>query len=115
SWTVAKHWREDQTIFVYGGRYNVLPGWMGFTAEYQDRDVKPADSEPLKSLQTFSAPRMPHVNHGALFGLGGNHTERANAIFAGVSILAAGAILGWGLRRKNAGDRWLCICLGLIL
>lgn len=115
SWTASKHWRDGHDIPVYGGRYNLVPGWFGFTAEYQDRSAKPSENNFVKSLQTWSADRMPHVNHGALFGLGSSHQDRANTIFAAVSLIAAFAILAWGLRKSNATDRWLCICLGLIL
>jgi lipoprotein signal peptidase len=63
---------------------------------------------------------LPHVNHGALFGLGNDHesqdnSDRANTVFAVVSLIAAIAIVAWTSRRHNLADRWLCIALGLIL
>jgi lipoprotein signal peptidase len=58
---------------------------------------------------------MPRVNHGALFGLGGEHKGLANNVFTVVSIGAAIAILVWGMQRKTAREKWLMIALGLIL
>jgi lipoprotein signal peptidase len=66
-------------------------------------------------LQTWSAPVMPRVNHGALFGMGGSKKGTANGFFAAVSAVAAAAILVWGLRRSTARDMWLMAALGLIL
>ncbi|CAN5178728.1 hypothetical protein BH11PLA2_BH11PLA2_07330 [soil metagenome] len=118
SWTMAKSWRENRPIFVVGGRYNLVPGWLGLTAEYQP-ESKPSTSL-IGALQTYSAPILPHVNHGALFGLGNDHeskdnSERANTLFAIVSLIAAIAISFWITRKSLSGDRWLCAALGLIL
>ncbi len=118
TWTPVKAWGDNRDTFIMGGRYNLVPGWFGFTAEYQAPSSelsKPSVAQPWNALQTVSAPIMPRVNHGALFGLGGDHEHRANSVFAGVSLVAAVAILAWGLRKANATDRWLCISLGLIL
>lgn len=57
---------------------------------------------------------VPHVNPGALFGLGRQH-KLSNAIFAGISLLAAVAILIWSTFAATARDAWLCAALGLIL
>jgi len=114
AWTNTTTWRGGREIALHGGRDNLVPGWLGLTAEYNSA-AKASDNSTLNSLQTWSAPILPHVNHGALFGLGGDHEHRANLAFAVVSLLAALAILGWGLQRANATDRWLCIALGLIL
>src|SRR5687768_1000575 len=94
------------------GEYDLIPGWFQFTAEFDPRTT-PSDG-PLGGLQTWSAPTMPRVNHGALFGFGGGHKGLANGVFAGISLLAAVAIVVWGTRRATAPDRWLCIALGLI-
>jgi lipoprotein signal peptidase len=59
--------------------------------------------------------RVPHVNHGALFGLFGEHETTANLGFAVISLLAAIAIAYWSLQKATAADRWLCGALGLIL
>ena len=58
---------------------------------------------------------MPRVNHGALWGIGGSQKGSANLFFAGVSLLAAGAILYWGTRGAPAREKWLSTALGLIL
>lgn len=58
---------------------------------------------------------VPHVNHGALFGLGRQHEGLANGIFAAISALAAAAILVWSRWKMPARDPWLCAALGLIL
>jgi lipoprotein signal peptidase len=59
--------------------------------------------------------RVPHVNHGALFGVLREHKTLANAGFALISFLAAAIIIFWSRQRSTASDRWLCTALGLIL
>lgn len=95
------------------GEWEVVEGWFRLTAEFTER-VKPCDCG-FGALQTWSAPKMPRVNHGALFGIGGQHEGGANHVFAAVSILAAAGILVWATRRSTAADGWLCAALGLIL
>lgn len=97
----------------FRGEREVVEGWFKFTAEF-DPSVKPCDCG-FSALQTWSAPVMPRVNHGALFGIGGVHKGTANQVFAGISLLAAAGILAWGSRRATAEDGWLCAALGLIL
>jgi signal peptidase II len=58
---------------------------------------------------------VPHVNHGALFGFLRNYKSAANGLFALISLLAAAAITLWSSQKATAGDRWLCVALGLIL
>ena len=58
---------------------------------------------------------MPHVNNGALFGLGNGFGVTANGFFAIVSSLAAAAIIIWSIRVKLARDVVLFTALGLIL
>lgn len=82
------------------GLYDMFPGVFQLLAEYQRLD---------------DGQVVPKVNHGALFGLGGEYAHLANAVFAGVSIVAALAIVIWSLRRSTARDLALCISLGLIL
>ena len=102
---------------LYGGtpqgNREVVPGWFRFTAEY-DFATAP-DAGLLGKLQLASAPVLPRVNHGALFGLGGGHKGGANLFFAVLSALAAVGILVWGLRGPPARDRLLSFALGLIL
>ncbi len=96
------------------GTREVVPGWFRLIAQY-DRDAVPCDCGTLQPLQTWSAPVLPHVNHGALFGMGGSKKGTANNFFAAVSVAAAVAIVVWGTRRETARDRWLSAALGLIL
>jgi lipoprotein signal peptidase len=59
---------------------------------------------------------VPYVNQGALFGWKAGLTpEQSNGAFAIISLLAAAAILYWSAQKSTAGDRWLCVALGLIL
>jgi len=113
AWVPATRWSDGHATFLNGGRYNLLPGWFGFNADY-DRKAPPSEGS-FHSLQAWSAPVMPRVNHGALFGLGGEHEGLANTIFAVVSVLAAVAIVVWGMQRKTAREKWLMTALGLIL
>jgi signal peptidase II len=98
---------------THHGQREVVEGWFRLTAEF-DRSVPPCECG-FNGLQTWSAPLMPRVNHGALFGLGGGHKGSANTVFAVISVLAAAAIVVWGTRKATAADRWLCTALGLIL
>ena len=93
---------------------DVIPGWFKLTAQY-DPAHAPSDGL-LRPLQTWSAPEMPYVNKGALFGFLGDHKELANGLFAAISGLAAIAISIWVARSaKVKSDFWLCFALGLIL
>jgi signal peptidase II len=58
---------------------------------------------------------IPHVNQGALFGIGRGHKTAANTGFAIVSLLAALAILYWSCQKSTTRDLWLSAALGLIL
>ena len=91
----------------------VVPGWFKLIAQF-DPDAPLCDCG-FDRLQTWSAPVMPRVNHGALFGMGGSQKGTANNFFAVVSIAAAVAILVWGMRRNTAREKWLMAALGLIL
>jgi lipoprotein signal peptidase len=108
------------------GECSLIPGAFQLTAHYTDTGG-------------------PHVNKGALFGLGqeretaahrffswlggqlngvagwvGLHpqldgTMTSNGFFALISLLAAAAIVAWSTRPAAARDRLLCAALGLIL
>ncbi len=65
--------------------------------------------------ETADGRRIPHVNHGALFGFLREHKSLANIGFAIISLLAAGAILYWSTQQATARDVALCAALGLIL
>lgn len=79
-----------------GGVYTVVDNMFEFTVEYK-------------------APNAPHVNQGALFGIGNTHGGIANGVFALISIVAAVAIAYWSTLRSTVQDRALCAALGLIL
>ena len=95
------------------GEYEVVPGAFRLLAQFTNQP-EPRD-QLLGRLRTFSGDLLPKVNHGALFGLGGEHTHIANSLFAAVSIIAAIAIIYWSRRRSTSSDLALCVALGLIL
>lgn len=103
-------YNDGQFERVNGNEFEVVPGWFKLIAQFEPHN--PTDDCPC---QSWSAPVMPHVNRGALFGLGGSEGSSANYFFAGVSVLAAVAILIWGTRPGPARERWLSAALGLIL
>src|SRR4051812_29553456 len=100
---------------AYEGRRQIFG-----TPDHGFRFLAQFTGEPLgddwrHSFQQFNGPVMPRVNHGALFGLGGEYQKYANGFFAAVSVTAAAAIALWSFRRHSTCDRWLCTALGLIL
>lgn len=120
----APAWVSGSAPGVEGGRYDVVSGWFGFIAQYNPPRRKDPDEDWRKSLQTMSAPKLPHVNRGALFGMGANQdgspeaeqqAENANTLFAIISTIAAGGIAVWTLLRGKQADAWICAALGLIL
>jgi lipoprotein signal peptidase len=96
-----------------GNSYDLVPGWFQFIAQFDP--TEPFATDWREPLQRWNAPVMPRVNHGALFGMGQSHRERANLIFLAISGAAALVILVWGCQRSVASDRWLSAALGLIL
>ena len=96
-----------------GNTEPVVEGWFELIAQF-DRD-EPTCTCGASSLQTWSAPVMPRVNHGALWGIGGSRKSSANLFFAGVSLLAAVGILIWGIRGSPAKEKWHSAALGHIL
>jgi signal peptidase II len=93
---------------------DVVPGYFALRTFYT-YDQFP-DQEWLSPLRTLSGPRVPHVNRGALFGIGNGEGDAGmNGLFAVISVLAAGFILIWAARPLVAQDRFLSIALGLIL
>jgi len=95
------------------GEYDLVPGYFKFLAQFTDDEEKGAGL--LAALRTWSGPLLPKVNHGALFGLGGDYQHYANGVFALVSLAAIIAIVVWASRRTTARDGLLCTALGLIL
>lgn len=95
----------------WGDHREVVPGAFRLIAQFDRTEQPHCDC----ILATWSGDVPPRVNHGALFGIGGEHETTANMFFAVVSLLAAIVILIWGLRSSAARDPWLCVALGLIL
>ena len=95
-----------------GGQYRVFSSFFELESHYTRTD---AGDGSLAALQTFSGDKMPEVNHGALFGLLGDHRELANALFAIISLLAAVVIFYWSTRPSARRDPGLSSALGLIL
>lgn len=96
----------------YETRVVVVPGLFDLRTIHS---WEPQSSEGnLSFLRTISGARVPHVNKGALFGIG-NDGSGMNGFFAVVSLLAAGFIVYWVQRPAVANDRFLCLALGLIL
>jgi signal peptidase II len=96
-----------------GGEYVLVPGAFKLLAQFTSKHEAPENF--LSVLRTWSGDVLPKVNHGALFGLGGEYKNHANGIFAVVSVVAALAIIFWSTRPTTARDRALCGALGLIL
>jgi lipoprotein signal peptidase len=97
-----------------GGDYTVVPQTFDLIARYRGPlEVVPEDAS-FRFLRTISGEHWPFVNHGALFGIGGQ-TGLGNLIFTMVSVTAALAIILWTLKSATARDRYLCCALGLIL
>lgn len=120
----APAWVPGTASGVQGGRYDVMPGWFGLIAQYNPPRRSTPDDGWRHDLQTWSAPRLPHVNRGALFGMGANQdgsveaeqqAESANTLFAVVSLIAACGISVWVVLRGKRADAWICAALGLIL
>ena len=91
------------------GEYEIVPGAFRLLAQFKVADT------PGGAWIDTTLTRDPKVNQGALFGFAGKYGHIANWIFAGVSIVAALAILIWSRRPGTAKDFALCAALGLIL
>jgi len=108
-------WLYNDGVFndLSGNSHDVVPGWFRLIAQFDP--TTPTCDCGARGLQTWSAPVMPRVNHGALFGMFQSQKAVANGFFAAVSLAAATAILVWGTRRGPSRERWLSAALGLIL
>jgi signal peptidase II len=101
---------------LYAGdhRYEVVPGYFDLCVLYTGK--ADAGDQPLSFLRTISTDRLPHVNRGALFGIGNAEDGPGwNTFFACISVAAAIFIVFWVSRPAVAQDRFLCLALGLIL
>jgi signal peptidase II len=107
-------YRDGQEV----GEITVIPNVFYLETTYSRKED---DGQVfLSPLRQANGPKLPNVNHGALWGIGGPSQEEPdskgyNHIFAVVSIIAAIAIVFWSFRQTTAHDRWLCVALGLIL
>ena len=102
----------------YSGLITVVPGVFYLETTYSH--LEDDGQGLLSALRKANGPKLPSVNHGALWGIGNRAEEEPagkdyNHVFAAVSVIAAIAIVLWSLRQSTAGDRWLCVALGLIL
>lgn len=96
-----------------GGQWEVVPGAFRLLAQFTH--LRESAAGLLAPLRVWGGNVLPKVNHGALFGLAGEYVGLANAVFAGISIVAALAIAYWSTRPATSRDPWLCAALGLIL
>jgi lipoprotein signal peptidase len=92
--------------------FHIVPGVFRLVAQFT-HDPIPANG--LQELRSISGPTMPHVNEGALFGLGQEYKGYANFVFTVISIAAAVAMIYWSSRPSTGRDPALCTSLGLIL
>ena len=108
----AKLYPNDTEIVTSS---EVIPGAFSLRTNYTF-EKEPVD-HPLSFLRTVSGERLPHLNRGALFGIGNSEeaAEGWNNFFGVISLLAAVFIFFWAARRTVAHDRFLNIALGLIL
>lgn len=93
-------------------RYVLIQGAFEMLTQYT---VQRQPDDTLTPLRSWSSGYVPRVNHGALFGLGGEYIHLANLLFAAVSIVAAVAIVIWSFQRGTTLDLLLSCALGLIL
>jgi len=99
-------WLDGASPFV------VVPNYFNIVAVYTDRIWE--GEGLLHQLRTISSPNVPHLNHGALFGIGAG-TSFGNYFFLAISLAAALAIIYWSTRPFAGRDGYLCVALGLIL
>jgi signal peptidase II len=92
--------------------YDVAPGWFKLVAQFSP---EPVESGWRGTLQAWNGPVLPHVNHGALFGIGHGFEIGANTFFTLISIVAAVIILIWSVRGHTLRDGVFSAALGLIL
>lgn len=88
---------------------------LGHAADYRRVVIPQVFDLVADRGHTADGKEALHVNQGALFGWLQKWGVHANTGFAVVSLVAALVIIFWGSLRSTAGDRNLCISLGLIL
>ena len=88
---------------------SLIPGVFDFSIAY-------TREKGSGLLSTWSGELLPHVNRGALFGIGDDqYPGVANVLFAVISLAAAIAIAWWAARPSVRHERGLSAALGLIL
>jgi lipoprotein signal peptidase len=92
-----------------GSQVSIIPNAFQLTADFTS--YREMGEGLLPFLRTISGAQQPTVNKGALFGLG----TGSNFFFGVVSLLAALALMVWSMTPTLARDRYMCVCLGLIL
>src|SRR5438094_9460660 len=65
-----------------GGQQVIVPGVFKLLAQFTDQRESPDGL--LAALRAGSGPILPKVNHGALFGLGGERETLPHAVFAAI-------------------------------
>src|SRR5207253_3900039 len=70
-----------------GGQQVIIPNVFKLLAQFTD--LRETGTGFLAALRSASGPILPKVNHGALFGLGGERETLPHALFA-----ALGAWIG---------------------
>lgn len=96
-------------------RFVIVPGVFRLETSFSGEAPSAGVTAPLQNLFGLVNNPPPALNKGALFGLGGDHGDTANNVFAVVSVVAAAGIVYWTTRRTAARDWALCLSLGLIL
>ncbi|HMP02451.1 MAG TPA: signal peptidase II [Gemmatales bacterium] len=71
--------------------------------------------EHVTLIDNFLHITHNRLNHGALFGMGGEFGPAASLGFAAFSVVAIVVIIIWTRRSSVAQDRWLMTALGLIV
>ncbi len=105
---------DDHRLGYSGSSVEVIPGAFEIVANYTS--VRESGAAPLSFLRTISAPHLPYVNQGALFGTTLQFSPAlANWVFGVVSVLAALGIIYWSTRPSTGRHAYLCFALGLIL
>ena len=100
--------------FGWSGEAELIPGVFRFHAGFKNE--RETETGILAWLRTYSSDKLPHVNHGALWGRGRTiFGMNGNIVFAVVSLVAAMAIIYWSRRPHSRHDRILSLSLGLIL
>ena len=65
-----------------GGQQVIVPGVFKLLAQFTDQ--REPSGGLLAALRAGSGPILPKVNHGALFGLGGERETLPHAVFAAI-------------------------------